>query len=223
MNLTWTTKAVLLIVVGVIALTISMHFISLAFKVDLSNYLTIVGFFFLAVSALLLYFQIRTGLSLNSRKAAFDFSITIIPSELVPLFAKLIDLTGAETVSKMLAQQKVLELTAGANTAEEKQKAISKTIIAILNFYERMAIGIYKQVLDNDICYDDIGNNVVAFYPWVRPFIDSLQRLHEEERLFVNFEALALHWTNTFNEVKKENMKLVVKTKQRQTIINKKI
>ncbi len=67
--------------------------------------------------------------------------------------------------------------------------------IKILNFYERMAIGILKEVLDEDICYDDQGFILINFYKWTRSFIDKLKIEHEERRLFVNFEHIATRWT----------------------------
>lgn len=178
MNLTWKNKTVIYILLIVSIVVLVMHFLPTFFPIDISNYLTIVSFLFLAISAILLYFQIRTGLSFNKRKAAFDFITINIPNELIPLYRELIQIINIETVSEMFASHTIKEILESKTYTDEQKRKFKKTTLSILNFYERMAIGIYKQVLENDICYDDIGNNIIKFYPWIKHFIDNLQTAH---------------------------------------------
>ena len=223
MNLTWVLKSVLYTVAIVIVLILSMHFLPNFFVIDIGNYLTIVSFLFLAVGSILLYFQIRTNLSFNKRKAAFDFITTNIPNELIPLYRELTATIQAATVSQLFTNYKVKTILEGNTYSDEQKAKFAKTLLAILNFYERMAIGIYKQVLENDIVYDDIGNNAIQLYPWVRQYVESLQSIHDEERLFVNFETLANQWTKVHAERKTQNNLYNLRLKKRQTIVNKNI
>lgn len=222
MNLTWKDKTVIYILLLLIIFTALMHFLSSYFIFDTGNYLTIISFLFLAISAILVYFQIRTNLSFNKRKAAFDFSIDTIPKELLPLFKELYAVLKVGGVSEIYTKySKIMAIFEDQAFSKEEKVAFRKTVIAILNFYERMAIGLYKQVLDNDICYDNIGNNLIEFHAWVKPFVDNLQATHHEERLFVNFQAVALIWTEFYIKMKNKNERLADMIKRKQTIINK--
>ena len=205
MRLTWKDKAVVYILLAVIVSIIAVIILSAKNTLDIGNILTIVSFLFLAAGAVLLYFQIRTGLSFSKRKAAFDFSMHNIAKELVPLFKELASLTGVDSIHDLYTGRIIKAYLDGTLLQDKALIAFKAKLIEILNFYERMAIGIYTQVLDNNICYDDTGFNLIRFMQWVRPFIVALQEEHQEERLFANLEDLFEHWNAFYEKVKAEN------------------
>jgi hypothetical protein len=66
--LTWKDKTILYIVLAVAISIFFMHELSAIYNIDIGNILTIISFLFLAISAILLYFQVQSGLVFNTRK-----------------------------------------------------------------------------------------------------------------------------------------------------------
>jgi hypothetical protein len=79
---------------------------------------------------------------------------------------------------------------------------VKQIVNRILNFYERMCICILKDVFDEDICYDDKGFNLIAFYKWTILYIQNIRRELKDERIYVNFEAISLRWIEIYERRK---------------------
>lgn len=207
MKLTWIDKTVIYIILSLIIFIASVIYLSHNYILELGNILTITSFLFLTVSAILLYFQIRTGLSFNKRKAAFDFIMKDISKDLIALFKELSQITRVPRVQTLYKTYAIKDILDGKVLISEELPEFETKVIAILNFYERMAIGIYTGVLDNSICYDDTGFNLIKFFEWVEPYIKILQGEYKEERLFANFLDLYENWHKFYIKIKEKNRK----------------
>lgn len=84
----------------------------------------------------------------------------------------------------------------------------------MLVFYERMALGILKEVYDQDICFDDSAFNIIHFFDWTKTYLKTLQQNYDR-RSFVNFSHLAEKWRDRYEKQRKEiEKKKTLKMKQ---------
>lgn len=199
-----------------------MFVIGPMFNFSLENYLTIIGFFFICSSVIIIFFQVRINLRYNKRKAALDFCYSRIQNDLFPLISQLkvilkkefFVFTKEESLSDLLKSDKL---------SEDEKKKVKTIVLDILNFYERMSIGIFKEVFDEDICYDDNGFNLIYFYDWVIPYVKEIQIKHKEERVFVNFEEIAERWKRYYSHTKAKRLARTAKSRKKSTIRNRDI
>lgn len=186
------------------------------FPLSTDQILTIIGYLFLTTSAILVFFQIRINLQYDKRKEAINFCYDRIAKELFPLLFELKSLFGKDILI-FTSQETFLEHLK-KNSNAEQVKQLRKLILDILNFYERMSIGILKNVYDEDICYDDNGFNLIYFYKWVSSFIQELRNQYQEDRLFVNFEEIAERWKHHHSAKKITHSKYSAKLRRKNTI-----
>lgn len=186
------------------------------------NQLQIIGFSILISSIIVVFSQIRINLRFNKRKAALDFSFNQIQKDLFPILKDLKKSIGKDFLV-FTRQDSILELLKKEPQTYDDSKKIRNLVLDVLNFYERMSIGVLKDTYDEDICYDDHGFNFIQFYNWTKPFLDELRSKHNEQRLYVNFEHIAEKWQTQYLKDKDKNDRLAAKTHKLQTIRDKKI
>jgi len=186
-------KKIALILTGLVLVSIAaLYYLTPILCLTRDNIINIAGFVLTLAGLLLIAFQLRIDLNQNKRQAAHDFIHGPITATLDPLEEKLKTLLGknimffksGDTLSDHLRR----ELTT------EAKHTITSTVAAILNFYERMAIGIFKNTIDEDICYDDKGFTFLSFHQWIRGHIANRREEVGDSRIWVNATGLAKRW-----------------------------
>lgn len=203
-------------IITLFALIVWQLYHAATFSVE--NLISIVGFISITSSAILLYFQLKVNLSYNQRKAAVDFSHDKIAKELFPLLKDLKSHIKKD-LTILNKNENIKDLFDSQNFDDQTKKTIRILVIDILNFYERMSIGIFKNVYDEDICYDDNGFNMVHFYHWVDSFINELKNKYDD-RIFINFQHLAERWETRLEKETRSIQKMKKKVNQKSTIAN---
>lgn len=191
------------IVGSMIATGLILFFLWYKFGFTRENIISIIGYYSIFSSAVIIYLQLKVNLSYNKRKAAMDFSYDKVGKEL-SLLLKGLKVTLGKDYAVFTKEQTFKDfLSTDPMDAIEKKK-LRESVLDILNFYERMSIGVLKEAYDEDICYDDSGFNLLQFYGWTKGFINELKDKHDP-RIFINFQHLAEHWAKRLElETKKQ-------------------
>lgn len=147
-----------------------------------------------------------------------DFSYDKIAKELFPVLKELKKILGKDFL--VFTKEQALKEYLGSDQADiETKKLVKEIVMDILNFYERMSIGILKKAYDEDICYDDNGFNLIHFYGWTKTYINELKDKHDP-RIFINFQYVAENWQRKLNIQTNKHINLIHKTNKRGTIAN---
>lgn len=187
-------KIVLGILVLFLTFFISTKILEHYFIFELSNYLTLFGFFCVLLGAFLALTQIRINYNFNKRKAALDFIFKNIEIENTPKMR--LFLSSYKLLYVDPNTEGYYDVLNYYNTMSVKEDAKNFRILLldIFNFYERMSIAILKESFDEDICYDDQGFVMTNFYQKTESFIIELRTQYQEPRLYINFEYMSLRW-----------------------------
>lgn len=122
--------------------------------------LNVVSVTILALSALLVYLQIRKAHEWNRRKAAHD----LIFEASLGRFRKIRD----------HLEQKI-DIYDEAQTYDTLSSELDKQdhifLDAALNFFDNLCLAIKNNVVDESIVYDSISNILVAYARWASPWI----------------------------------------------------
>lgn len=157
-------------ITGIIALIV---FIALKFGFSKDNTIALLGYFSIFSSAFLLYFSLDVNLKYNKRKAAMDFLLDRAQKEMMPLYNELKGIINEdfflESSGKSFNEYLEQEIY-----SDKKNKAM-ELADQMLAFYERMALGIFKEVYDQDICFDDSAFAMIHFYDWTKTYLQTLQ------------------------------------------------
>jgi uncharacterized protein DUF4760 len=202
-------------------LGIALFFLGHQLCFTTTNYVTSFGYLFVISSIILVYFQIRINLRYNKRKSATEFIFNKIQTELVPKLFELKNILGLEHPT-FESIEPLTELLKKNIYSEETKKQLKDIIKYILNFYERMAICIHKEVFDDDICYDDTGFILIQFYHFTKSYVTDLQHA-VEGRAYVNFMDMANRWELTYTKEKEASQARMGKENRKRTIRNKPI
>lgn len=202
-------------IVGIIALII---YVAINFGFSKDNTIALLGYFSIFSSAFLLYFSLDVNLKYNKRRSAMDFLFDRVKKELLPLYIELKEIVNKDffiessgrSFKEYLDQEK----------DDDKKKKAQELANEMLAFYERMALGILKEVYDQDICFDDSAFNMIHFYDWTKTYLEMLQKNYDERSL-VNFSHLAKKWHTRYEKQKKDIQKK--NNIKDETVANKKI
>ncbi|MEZ0131135.1 DUF4760 domain-containing protein [Flavobacterium sp. LBUM151] len=202
-------------IVGIIALII---YVAINFGFSKDNTIALLGYFSIFSSAFLLYFSLDVNLKYNKRRSAMDFLFDRVKKELLPLYIELKGIVNKDffiessgrSFKEYLDQEK----------DDDKKKKAQELANEMLAFYERMALGILKEVYDQDICFDDSAFNMIHFYDWTKTYLEMLQKNYDERSL-VNFSHLAEKWHTRYEKQKKDIQKK--NNIKDETVANKKI
>lgn len=211
-------KILIFIAFSIACIIVMMVYIATKFGFAKDNAIAILGYFSIFSSAVLLYFSLDVNLKYNKRKAAMDFLNERMKNEVLPVYNELKGLVQKdfflETSGKSFQQYIDQE-----EDDEKKGKAKDLTDQMLL-FYERLALGILKETYDEDICYDDLGFEMIHFYDWTKSYLRSFQERYNP-RSFVNFSHQAEEWRKRY-EKQKARIERRRKDKK-ETVANKKI
>lgn len=177
-----------------ICVSLGLWFVKDIFDLSKDNILTILGFYFVFNGTLLVFTRININLKFDQRKAALDWMFGDVTSTLLQYELKLKEFLQKPSLTFDTTEKAKIWLTTlgDPNIRRESEEAI----ILILNFYERMSIGILKETFDEDICYDDRGFLLTNFYRWARGYVEDLRIQHKEPRLFSNTEEIVVRWAD---------------------------
>ena len=214
------SKILLIMLLILCVLSGSLYFLRNILELTKENILTILGFYFVFNGTILVFTQIQITLRFNQRKASLDFIFGGVTSTLLPYEQELKKALKKPSLTFEAGEKAHVWLN--SLTADEQLE--NKTIIInILNFYERMSLGILKEGYDEDICYDDRGFMLTNFYRWVEDYVLELRTKHNEPRLFANVEFLAVIWSNRMIQERESLNRHQASQRQLQIIRNRRI
>ncbi|SDG34267.1 DUF4760 domain-containing protein [Pelagibacterium luteolum] len=120
-------------------------------------------------------------------------------SRQVLTFNNIVNLLWDEDYIK--ARQKFIALRDGENgqltalaQAAKRDSDEAGVIAAILNDYEIVSIGVLKGVMDEKMMKRFYRSTVISDYDKIKPFIDEVRRVDNNQKLFSEFETLAERW-----------------------------
>jgi hypothetical protein len=167
-----------------------------------------IGYYFVLASLVLLYFQLKSGMLFERRRATNDFLHGPITQILLPLEKQL-----KAQLNRPLLLFAPNETARPFSTATSRRDRKHKELlIDMLNFYERMALAVRSSILDEDIVYDDKGVLLLNYYRWVKPVIEELKTI--EPRAFVNLCALADDWSKRYSQEDSKQTKRMTHAQQ---------
>jgi hypothetical protein len=202
-------------IVGIIAL---ITYIAINFGFSKDNTMALIGYFSIFSSAFLVYFSLDINLKYNKRKAAMDFLHDRAKNEMMPVYNELKGIIHKDFFIESSGKsfQEYLEQE---QDKAKKGKAI-ELADQLLAFYERMALGIFKEVYDKDICFDDSAFSMIHFYDWTKTYLETLQHNYDK-RTYVNFSHLAEKWRERYEKQRKNIEKN--DSAKNETVANKKL
>lgn len=211
-------RLIIFISLSIVAIIAIITYIAINFGFSKDNTIALLGYFSIFSSAFLVYFSLDVNLKYNKRKSAMDFLLDRVKKELIPLYN---DLKGIVHKDFFLESsgKSFQEYLEQENDDEKKSKAI-ELADEMLAFYERMSLGILKEVYDQDICFDDSAFSMIHFFDWTKTYLKTLQHDYDK-RSFINFNHLAEKWRKRYEKQRKDIEKK--NSAEGQTVANKKI
>lgn len=217
---TFAMRKILIFIIGslivIAALTI---FIAMRFGFSRDNTIAILGYFSIFSSAILLYFSLDVNLKYNKRKSAMDFSYDKTQKELIPLYKEMKGLVGKDFFFESGGKTFKQYYESHRDDTEMKGK-MRDLMYDMLNFYERMAIGVLKNAYDEDICFDDNAFSLIHFYDWTKSYVDEFKDKYDK-RSFVNLRHLAEKWRKRYEKQTVRIEKQHKDVEQEETIANR--
>jgi hypothetical protein len=184
---------------------------ALKWQLDRGHVLVLVGYALALPGISLVYYQLKSGVLMARRAKTVDLVLGPLKEHLLPAQLKLKAMLGREHLA-FSPKETIDEALDGMPT--EEQLKLRALVLEILNFYERVAIGISTHTLDDEILYDDQGLLAIRFHSWATPFIDELQKT-VNTRVFADFVMIAYRWQqryeNQMQALAKANGRSIVK------------
>ena len=192
-------KKIAIVLAGALALLVA--WLIAAFIVSdpsTETVLTNLSLYLVFAGAVIAYYQTQIRLNQKKRKAATDFIFEEVTQVLQPLEEELKEMLDKDFL--VFCEDEDYEMLLERDDLSDQEKQRVKELVGkILNFYERMAIGIFKGALDEDICYDDKGFLMISFYDWTANHIKTIRK-NIEDRAYANGVGLAQKWSERYQE-----------------------
>jgi hypothetical protein len=211
-------KIKIFISISILTIIALITYITIKFGFSKDNMIAVLGYFSICSSAFLVYFSLDVNLKYNKRRSAMDFLLDRAKKEMLPLYNELKGIIKKDFFLESSGKS-FKEYLEQEDDDDKKSKAV-ELADEMLVFYERMALGILKEVYDQDICFDDSAFNMIHFYDWTRTYLKTLQQNYDK-RSFVNFSHLAEKWRKRYEKQTKEIEKK--NNAKDETVANKKI
>ncbi len=194
-------KINLVILITILFFVLLLLIIIFYLEPTLSDIFTFASSYSIIIGLVFVYYQLKVNLNYSKRKSSSDFIFEQIIPYLGKLEIELRTIVGNKYLLFSNNESLMLYL-ANSDISDDDKNNVKKIVNRILNFYERMCICILKEVFDEDICYDDKGFNMISFYKWTIPYIQNIRREVNDERIYVNFEAISSKWIQRYNKNK---------------------
>ena len=72
----------------------------------------------------------------------------------------------------------------------------------LLTYYENVGLACFNEIADEDILFDLMASTLVSFRNKLRPYIVDRRKEADNQRLWINFERLAIEWENKLTKSK---------------------
>lgn len=155
----------------------------------------------IAISAYLVYQQMKTNYEINLRSRALGYSLyanehirnakIIIEKEFGPVFER------NEAIPLSIIGEKI-----------ESNEELLSSILTILAHWENMALAIHSGVADNAVCYEMVGSSLDQHVKVFRSFIDK--RRENNKRIYYHLMLLRREWEQSLSDIKVSHLYPVV-------------
>jgi hypothetical protein len=162
----------------------------------MSLFFNILNTLVIAVTALLLYLQVRaihkqidTGHQWNRRKTTQEMLHVMVMGEFPSIRHELEEAYGCIIWDKNQTYGDVVQ------AAPDKKDAVDYRLARIMNFFETIAINIKNDVIEEKICYDYLGWIYTEYYRWGKSFIEERRKRAGDPRVLIDFSDYAEKWS----------------------------
>lgn len=146
----------------------------------------------LAISILLVYLQMRRNHDWNRRKATQDLVTQAFTGDLADLRQTLQLEFGVDLKDPTQTYQAVLATI----TSDADRKRYEFTARALFNYFEVVAAALKNNVLDEDICYDQLGLAFCVYWKWGDYLIRECRANHPT--VFIEWEHYVDRWSELY-------------------------
>ena len=143
----------------------------------------------IGISAVLLWKQIKGNYKWNRRKASQEILNNLVMGEFPNLTHELRDKFKCAIWDESQTYEDVVK-----DLSKGEIDKLDGVLKRFLNILEVMAINIKNDIIDEDICYDYLGEIMTELYRWSKPFIIEMRKRQEPSGLCY-FEEYAEKWT----------------------------
>lgn len=105
----------------------------------------------------------------------------------------------ASTIKNYLDKQQLELLSVDIFNDINADKApadVQKAFRHCLNLWERLAIACRLETYDTEVLYENYGSHVISMYKRLYPYIEGRRATKGNERVYLNFEWLAVKWVS---------------------------
>ncbi len=157
----------------------------------IENYIKILGSGIALTALVYAAINVHLLFDINKKNLEFkkkEYSASLITQFNSPTMTKLSVISHAlKKEIKDLTPEEVADLL-----ARDENKKIA--IVAMLNFYEKLAISIEHEIADEELLKDFFRGIIRNTYHVMKNFIDKKRIDNENQRIFAKFENLAKRW-----------------------------
>lgn len=165
---------------------------------DLINTLSLI---FLALSTLLILFQIKTNQEFNRRQSTQVIIHEHSLGELGQVRERLRldfqvnihDGNNSQNEENFQPNQDYEKIRSNLKDDQKKSNELDNLITRIFNYYEQIALGIANKIYDEQMLYESIGPIFVRFEKWGQTYIQNLQN-KEHQSIWINYQIKAKEW-----------------------------
>lgn len=157
----------------------------------------------LAISAALLYRQIKSTHDWNRRKTSQELLQNITQGEFQQALSALREAVKEKLHVDMQDRNKNYADLADLLSKEE-MRDVTRNLLIVLNTMESIAIYMKNHVVDEDIVYNMSYTFFIDFYYWARPYIYDCRNLEDNEFIAAEYEHYAKAWAERLAADKKK-------------------
>lgn len=150
----------------------------------------ILELFLIACSVFLVWRQIKKTHEWNRRNATRETLEKLFIGDFPELRDKLEKLCGCIVWRIEDTYDNVIE------NNKDKKNEIDNYLRRLLNIFETIAINIKNNVIDEDICYDNLNGIYVACFNWSKGFINKKRNESDDQFIYIELQNYALKWQN---------------------------
>lgn len=156
----------------------------------------------IGASAFLVLMTLRRNQEWNRRKSTHDLIERLVTGD----YTKLSKIMTVDLSLKIFERSS--SYTRDYNSLDaENQKLLNNTLAMIFNLLEVLSISIKNKIIDDEICFDYLALMYTSYYRWGKEFLDKKRKEFGDQRVYVNFEELAIKWQNDLEKDFKKSLK----------------
>jgi len=156
------------------------------------NILTItiafLSFLTACAAVFLLYRQIKKTHDWNRRKTSIELLESWVSGNIRDIWKYL----ETKYNFKMLFGEQNYKTVYESLPNEQEKQELKSTIVALLNHFEVISIGIKNHVYEEELIYDFAALHFVLFWEWAEPLINEYRV--KDPTIFIEFRHYAVKW-----------------------------